>query len=153
MRKACFMLAIATCASSFALAQTRDTPADRPSIADATTVQTQAADAPTDRAGTPKMPQSAFGQVMAVLTHLLQEAATKQTTGTQPNARHSDLPSDNSALTITVTPIAGQTTFTPVKRSADNEAIPASMDADAAAGVPAGKNAQLAVQAEKDGAG
>lgn len=153
MRKACFMLAIATCASSLALAQTRDTSADRPSIADATTVQAQSADATTDRAGTPTMPRSAFGQVMAVLTHLLQEAAIKQTTGTQPDVRHSDLPSDNSALTITVTPIAGQTTFTPVESTADNEVIPASVHADAAAGVPAGKNAQLAVQAEKDGAG
>lgn len=151
MRKACLMLAIATCASSLALAQTRDTSADRPSIADATTVQTQAADAPTDRASTPKMPQSAFGQVMAVLTHLLQEAATKQAMGAQPGTDLPGSPSDNSALTITVTPIAGQTTFAPIER--DDKAMPASVDADAAVDAQSGKSAQLAVQAEKDGAG
>ncbi|MCI4568457.1 hypothetical protein [Lysobacter sp. CFH 32150] len=154
MRKAFLMLAIATCAASpLALAQSRDISTDSPSTAVATPVQTQAAEATSERAITPKKPKSAFGQVMAVLTHLLQEAATKQATGAQPDTSLPGTPSDHSALTITVTPIAGQTTFTPVENTADNEAIPASVDADAAVGVPAGKNAQLAVQAEEDGAG
>ena len=108
MRKAYLTLAIAACmASPLALAQTRDTPT--PAVV--TTAQSQTTDVAPDRAAAPKMPKSAFGQAMAVLTHLLQEAAAKQATGAQPDASLPD-PS-NSALTITVTPIAGQTTFVP----------------------------------------
>lgn len=150
MRKALLMLAIATCAASpLALAQSRDISADSPSAAVATPVQTQAADATPERAIAPKKPKSAFGQVMAVLTHLLQEAATKQATGAQPDTSLPGMPSDHSALTITVTPVAGQTTFTPI----ESTAIPASVDAAAAVGVPPGKSTQLAVKAEEDGAG
>ena len=146
MRKAYLMLAIATCvASPLALAQSRDTSADRLSTAVATTVQTQTADATRDRASPPK---SAFGQVMGVLTHLLQEAATKRATGTQSNA---SLP-DDSELTIIVTPIDGQSTFTPVEKT--DAAPPTSVGADTAIDAPAGSNsAQVAVQDEGDGAG
>lgn len=152
MRKAYLMLVIAACAvSPFALAQSRDTSVDSPSTVVANTVQAQTADATAERASTLKVPKSAFGQVMAVLTHFLQEAAVKQAAATQANASIPNMSPDNSALTITVTPIAGQSTFTPVENT--DAAIPASVNAGTAIDPQTGNSTQLATQTEDGGAG
>lgn len=148
MRKVYLMLAVAICvASPLALAQVYDSSAQ--STAVATTVQPQAADASTDRAAAPAPKKSAFGQVMAVLTTLLQEAASKQS-GTSSDAPLHDTASADSALTITVTPIAGRTTFT--AEDTDREAIPPVADDPSTDDVRDIDRAQLAVQGE-DGAG
>lgn len=149
MRKASIVLAIAACTgSSLSLAQHRDPPADIASPAAAANTSADAGDNGTVR------DKSGFGQVMSVLTGLLQDAAARQTTGTSSNAPQL-LSSGQSAVTITVTPVAGRTTFFVDKPSADTErgpdnAIPptrlaGTIDADAAA-----HGIQMAMQAEAD---
>ena len=101
MRKASIVLAIAACvASPLSLAQQRD-PA--PATAEATT-RTSA-----DQGGGERK-QSGFGQVMSVLTGLLQDAAGKESTGTSTTASQT-LSSEESAVVITVTPVEGRSTF------------------------------------------
>ena len=83
MRKASIVLAIAACASSsLSLAQDSDR----------------------------EHKKSGFGQVMSVLTGLLQDAAGKESAGASSSTSQT-LSSEESAVTITVTPVAGRSTF------------------------------------------
>ena len=143
IHKAYLSLAIAICMTSpIASAQTQDAAAS--STAHAPSQTTGA-----ERTAAPQTPSSAFGKVMAVLTDLLQEAATRQAGGVARDAGPS-LPADNSALTITVTPVEGRTTFT-VSDGGKDPTAP--VDGDPATDVQIDiERAQLAVQGE-DGAG
>ena len=149
MRKAFIVLAVAACAApSLSQAQQhRDPRADTASPA-------------TAAAGDNEMVRgrSGFGQVMSVLTGLLQEAAARQSTSGPANASPF-LSSDQSAVTISVTPVAGRSTFLVDKSAADMAAdektdrpgpdsarpparVAVAIDPDAAPG------AQVAMQAE-----
>lgn len=59
-----------------------------------------------DDAGADAAPRSGFGQVMSVLTGLLQDAAQREATG-----RGEGLVLDNPAIEISVTPVEGQTSL------------------------------------------
>lgn len=143
MRKAYLLLAVAICiAPASALAQARDSSAR--SAAVATAVHPQATDASADRPAGQK--KSAFGQVMNVLTSLLQEAAARQS-GAQPDTNLADMASENSAVTITVTPSEGRTTFT-VDDTGEETTAPVVDDIATDVQID---GAQLAVQGE-DGA-
>ena len=94
---------------------------------------------------------------MSVLTDLLQEAAAKQATSGASNASRL-MTSDQSAVTITVTPVAGRTTFFVDKPAAARPPTPGPIDAtpparvavttiDAGAAAP---GAQIAMQAKSD---
>jgi hypothetical protein len=89
----------------------------------ATNTQTAAPVAKNARA----MPKSAFGQAMAVLTQLLQEAAKQQAARTPSNTGiAASLSAADPELSIRVTPADGQDTFapparTPVGTSTDTE--------------------------------
>ena len=117
MRKASVLLAIAACAaSSLSLAQQhRDQRADIASPA--AKASTEAASTEADDNGAVRA-KSGFGQVMSVLTGLLQEAAARQAAGASSKASPL-LSSDQSAVAITVTPVAGRTTFFVDKAAAD----------------------------------
>lgn len=125
MRKAFLMLAIAACATSpLALAQDIDAAGD---------MQTQSAD--NASAGKPK---SAFGRVMSLLTHALQEASA----GNAPDL-------SAAGVTVTVTPITGRSTFA---AHDDDGTTPAAADAVAAGAAPAAASTPLAVQTGDGGA-
>lgn len=103
MRKASIVLAITACAaSSLSFAQQRDPPPDMASPAAVATTS-----AGPDGTGRGK---SGFGQIMSVLTGLLQDAAGKESASASSSATRI-LSSDQSAVTITVTPVAGRSTF------------------------------------------
>lgn len=126
MRKALLMLAIAACATSpLALAQDIDAAGD---------MQTQSAD--NASAGKPK---SAFGRVMSLLTHALQEASA----GNAPDL-------SAAGVTVTVTPITGRSTF--AAHDDDDGTTPAAADAVAAGAAPAAASTPLAVQTGDGGA-
>lgn len=148
MRKASVMLSIALCAASpLVLAQSDGTSADSSPPAVAATVRMQSADATAER--TPSTPRSAFGRVMALLTQVLQEAGTRPAGSDAGSARAAFA---DAGVIVTVTPIDGRSAFAPPAPA--DEATPASAaDADAATDAPTGTGAQLAVQAEGDGAG
>lgn len=113
MRKAFIVLAVAACAaSSLSQAQHRDPSADTASPATAASASADAGDDDTGHG------RSGFGQVMSVLTGLLQEAAARQSTRGPANASPF-LSSDQSAVTISVTPVAGRSTFLVDKSAAD----------------------------------
>lgn len=103
MRKASIVLAITACAaSSVALAQQREPPSKQASPA---AIVTHAGADDTAVRG-----KSGFGQIMSVLTGLLQDAAGKESVGASSTGART-LSSDESAVTITVTPVAGRSTF------------------------------------------
>ena len=114
MRKASIVLAFTACAaSSLALAQQQDLPTDVGSRSTST--------ASTSTASTPTMTdttaddgsergKSGFGQIMSVLTGLLQDAAARESVRASATASET-LSSEESAVTITVTPVAGRSTF------------------------------------------
>ena len=94
MRRILLSLAMAACIVPPALAQSRDAADDA---------------APATKADAERVPaaqRSALGQVMSMLTGLLQEAAAREA-GTAPAA----LSSDQSAVTVTVTPAAGRSSL------------------------------------------
>lgn len=149
IRKASIVFAIAACAaSSLSLAQRRDPPTDLASPAATTTAS---AESTTD--GGTNREKSGFGQVMSVLTGLLQEAAGKEATGA--SSTHSrTLSSDQSAVTITVTPVAGRSTFYVNQldrgKQGSDSATPSSRVAVTAIDADAAQAAQVAMQAETD---
>jgi hypothetical protein len=148
VRKASFVLAIAACAaSSLSLAQDRDPPADG-----ATPATTANADAESGDNQTPSE-KSGFGQIMSMLTGLLQEAAAKQATSGSSDAPLSES-SDQSAVTISVTPVAGRSTFYVDKpqrsRSRRANATPPARVAATNIEASAAKGAQVAMQAENN---
>ena len=107
-RSAVLLFGIAACiVSPFALAQVRTPPADAASA-------TTANEAPDDAT---RQEPSAFGQVMGMLTLLLQEAANKQ--ATTNGAIAPTLSPEQSAVTVRVTPVAGSSTFYARKPRAD----------------------------------
>ena len=104
MRKASIVLAIVACASStLSLAQQRDPAPGTASPAVAIT------GAPMDVDGG-EHKKSGFGQVMSVLTGLLQDAAGKESAGAASSTSEM-LSSEDSAVSIRVTPVAGRSTF------------------------------------------
>jgi hypothetical protein len=70
---------------------------------DAALATTEALSQASDDAGAPR---SGFGQVMGVLTHLLQDAAERELGRREPG-----LVLENPALQISVTPVEGETSF------------------------------------------
>ena len=147
MRKASLVLAIAACAaSSLSLAQQPDPSADSATPSAGATATVESGDNET-------LPEkSGFGQVMSMLTGLLQEAAARQATRGSSDA---SLPqSDQSAVTISVTPVAGRSTFYVDKpqrsRSHRANATPPARVAATNIEAPAAKGAQVAMQAENN---
>ena len=147
MRKASIVLAIAACASSsLSLAEDGDR---APAMASPVAATTSAS---TDDDGR-EHKKSGFGQVMSVLTGLLQDAAGKESAGASSSTSQT-LSSEESAVTITVTPVAGRSTFfvgtPPVGKAvrgttsvtSPSQAAVATMDANAA------DAARVAMQAE-----
>ena len=133
-RSVVLVLGIAACTvSPFALAQVRTPPADA-------AIATTADEAPDE--ATRKEP-SAFGQVMGMLTLLLQEAADKQ--ATSKGAIAPTLSPEQSAVTVRVTPVAGSNTF--YARKPREDAVAPAL----AAGPATGHAAQLAEQAPAGG--
>lgn len=142
---------MAAAMSSQASAQRRDAPADPRSPA-VTAPSPTSADAATEDARVPRG-RSGFGQVMGLLTQLLQEAATREQQGAEPKAGPATDPA-NSAVTIRVTPVAGRTSFFTQSRRTDAPAQPAAATArirEAAIAPALERNVQLAAQAEPDG--
>jgi hypothetical protein len=146
VRKASFVLAIAACAaSSLSLAQDRDPPAD--GVTPAANADAESGDnqTPSEKSG--------FGQIMSMLTGLLQEAAAKQATSGSSDAPLSES-SDQSAVTISVTPVAGRSTFYVDKpqrsRSRRANATPPARVAATNIEASAAKGAQVAMQAENN---
>ena len=144
MRKASLVLALVACAAPcLSLAEHREPPAD---IASPT-----AADATRPEDGDNETGKSGFGQVMSVLTTLLQEAAAKQAADGPSNAS-ALLSSDQSAVTITVTPVAGRSTFFVDKpRGGPGSAISTPLPRVAATNIEAHsaqQGAQMAMQAD-----
>ena len=134
MRKAFIVLAVAACAaSSLSQAQPRDPQAETAPPATAANASADAGDNDTVRG------KSGFGQVMSVLTGLLQEAAARQASSGPANASPL-LSSDQSAVTISVTPVAGRSTFLVDKSSTDKPS--AEMAADERTGQPGPTEAQ-----------
>lgn len=85
------------------------------------------------RAASADGPRSGFGQVMSVLTGLLQDAAQREATG------HGDgFALDNPAIEISVTPVEGQTSLlrTPAGRDAAGERRSGAREPQLAAGTP-----------------
>lgn len=140
---------IAFAMGSQALAQRRDAPAD-PSSPAVTTPSPNSADAATEDARVPRS-RSGFGQVMGLLTRLLQEAAIREQQGAAPNAGPATDPG-NSAVTVRVTPVAGRTSFFTQPRRIDAPARPAATAGirDAALAPALDRNA-LAVQPQPGG--
>ncbi len=143
MRKASIVLTIAACASSpLSLAQHSD-----PASAVATPAVATAS-APADDDGGEHQ-KSGFGQVMSVLTGLLQDAAGKEKSAGASSSMAQTLSSEESAVTITVTPVAGRSTFYvdkprhgPANATSSTQAVVATTDAAAA------DAASVAMQAE-----
>lgn len=136
MRKASIVLAIAACAaSSMAPAQHRAQPTgmSTPAGVDASATES------TTRA------KSGFGQVMSVLTTLLQDAATKEAAGTSSTAADL-LSAEASAVSISVTPVAGSSTFFVNNPSSGIGSARRATTPVAASG----QGAQMAVQAVPD---
>lgn len=137
MRKASIVVAIAACAaSSMALAQQRE------QVAGTAAPAVQSADA----GESVNRGKSGFGQVMSVLTTLLQDAARKEATGA-PSTAAELLAAEESAVAIKVTPVAGSSTFfvdkaSTTPRSARGAATPVA--------ATAGHGSQVAVQAVAD---
>ena len=77
--------------------------------------------------------RSGFGQVMSVLTGLLQDAAQREATG-----RGDGFALDNPAIEISVTPVEGQTSLlrTPAGRDAAGERRSGAREPQLAAGTP-----------------
>lgn len=77
--------------------------------------------------------RSGFGQVMSVLTGLLQDAAQREATG-----RGDGFALDNPAIEISVTPVEGQTSLlrTPAGREATGERRSGAREPQLAAGTP-----------------
>lgn len=108
MCKAVAALALATSlvAAPVVQAQDRALPArDLPTTESTLATAAPATAAPVDKG------RSGFGQVMRVLTDLLQEAARQQASATREDAFSSTLSGDDSAVTIRVTPVAGRSSF------------------------------------------
>jgi len=146
VRKASLVLAIAACAaSSLSLAQSRDPAADVAAPAAASQGSADAGDNGTAR------DKSGFGQVMSMLTTLLQEAAAKQANSGSSDASL-PLSSEQSAVTITVTPVAGRSSFFVDKprrgQPAPANATPPARVAAKDVGVHAAQGTQMAMQAE-----
>ena len=146
MRKASIMLAIAACAaSSMALAQQRESP--ELTLATTASVETDSNDRNRGKSG--------FGQVMSVLTTLLQDAAHKEATGASATASQI-LSSEESAVTISVTPVAGSSTFFVDKHAVDNASVHepratrSARVATTPVDAPAAQGAQVAVQGVPD---
>ena len=133
MRKALLMLALAACATS-PLALAQDTGDDGAAAARTTAADTPSPDA-TELTGKPK---SAFGRVMSLLTHALQQASTGKA-----------LDMGAAGVTVTVTPVTGRATLA---ADADNAPAPPSADAVATGVAPAAARAPLAVQTGDGGA-
>lgn len=104
MYKAGVVFVIATCIAAPA-ALARDRPMAKPAVAPAAPAAIQ-----DDTTVAEGKARSGFGQVMRMLTDLLQEAARKQASATGNDA---PLPAtaDNSAVSISVTPVAGRSSF------------------------------------------
>ena len=104
MRRSSIVVTMFACAaSSLALAQQRDAAIDATSPVATTTASVESDD------GTARG-KSGFGQIMSVLTGLLQDAAGKEVAGASSSASQM-LSSDQSAVTITVSPVAGRSTL------------------------------------------
>lgn len=137
MRKASIVLAIAACAaSSMAPAQQ---PQQARGVGSPASTHAETTDA-ADRG------KSGFGQVMSVLTTLLQDAANKEASGTATTAAER-LSADESAVSISVTPVTGSSTFFVAKPSRGQR--PARRATTPVAGAT-DQGAQVAVQALND---
>lgn len=119
MRNVRLMLATSLLAMSpaaIAQGQQRDQPAAMPAIAMDTGAGEAAVDTGADQAA--ESPRSGFGQVMSVLTGLLQDAAQQEASG-----RSDGFALDNPAIEISVTPVEGRTSLlqAPPERNAARE--------------------------------
>ena len=129
--------------SSLSLAERRDPPTDTASPAATAPASAEVGD------NEPARDKSGFGQVMSMLTGLLQEAAAKQANSGSSDAAL-PLSSDESAVTITVTPVAGRSTFFVDKPSRGSSGPAKAIQRVAATNIEAhaDQGTQMAMQAE-----
>ena len=113
MRKLLLLAAVTLFAMPVAYAQqrqddgTREAAADTTEAGTGTGIDARVDTAADERADAPdQSPGSGFGQVMSVLTGLLQEAAQREATG-----RSDGFALDNPAIEISVTPVEGRTSL------------------------------------------
>ena len=144
MSKAVVVFALATCiAAPASMAQHRDPSAPQPVIAAAAPAAIQDDAATAVATGKPR---SGFGQVMRMLTDLLQEAARKQASATGNDASLSAT-AGNSAVNISVTPVAGRSGFYAPKSRSGKVVPPVSSAAAMHSDAPSRGEPELAVQA------
>lgn len=140
MRNALLVLTIAACAAWLPsqAQQHEPAPARTPPVVAATD----------DEAGDEGMAEgiSGFGQIMSVLTGLLQDAASKASAGASSSAAQT-LSSEESAVTIRVTPVAGRSTFFVAKPRSEGETSTAQAEGRTA-DAPTADAARVALQAE-----
>jgi hypothetical protein len=138
VRNALLVLTIAACAAWLPsqAQQHEPAPARTPPVVAATD----------DEAGDEGMAEgiSGFGQIMSVLTGLLQDAASKASAGASASQT---LSSEESAVTIRVTPVAGRSTFFVAKPRSES-ATSAAQAEGPTADAPRADAARVALQAE-----